>query len=57
MLRKNPIVVKGIDGKETKIEYINIATWMSNNKPIILKIFCFSNMLCDSLLKNKFLHD
>ncbi len=38
---KSPIAVKGIDGKETKIEYNkakNISVWIIKNKFVIPKI-------------------
>jgi hypothetical protein len=39
-LMKSPIAIKGIDGKETKIEYKakNVAIWMSNNKLGIINL-------------------
>jgi hypothetical protein len=57
MLMKSPITIKGIDGKETKIEYKakNAAIWMSNSKFVIPKILCFPNMHGDFLLGNNFI--
>jgi hypothetical protein len=57
MLMKSPIAVKGIDGKEIKIEYKakNVAIWMSNKKFVIPKILCFPNMHGDFLLGNNFI--
>ena len=57
-LMKNPILVTGIDGNNTTIQFKakDIPIWLGENKFIIPKILCFPYMHGDFLLGNNFLY-
>ena len=58
VLMKHPILVTGIDGGNTEIQFKakNISIWMGNTKFVIPKIICFPYMHGDILLGNNFIY-
>ena len=57
-LMKHPILVTGIDGNHTSIQFKakNIAIWLNDSKFIIPKILCFPYMHGDFHLGNNFIY-
>ena len=57
-LMKHPILVTGIDGNHTSIQFKakDVAVWLGDSKFIIPKILCFPYMHGDFLLGNNFIH-